>query len=43
MYYPGGGSQLNFVDNKDWSNARPNKYNENVENPKLKIIGVKKI
>ncbi|MGO3847541.1 MAG: RHS repeat-associated core domain-containing protein [Pseudoalteromonas prydzensis] len=36
-YLKGGGTQVTFADNKDWSSARPNKYNDYTEEPKLDV------
>ena len=36
-YLKGGGTQVTFADDKDWSSARPNKYNDYTEEPKLDV------
>jgi len=42
-YLAGGGTQLTFVDDKDWSTARPNKYNDNTDKPKLAVKGIREL
>jgi uncharacterized protein RhaS with RHS repeats len=42
-YLAGGGTQITFVDDKDWSTARPNKYNGNTSKPKLAVKGIREL
>ncbi|MCX2781344.1 RHS repeat-associated core domain-containing protein, partial [Microbulbifer thermotolerans] len=42
-YLKGGGTQINFVDQHAWSNARPNKYNNYTEDPYLEIVEIKSL
>ena len=42
-YLAGGGSQVNFKDQKVWENAVPNKYNNYTKEPYLRVKSVKPV
>ncbi len=43
-YLSGGGSQITFKDPKtSWSNARPNEFNDFIDDPYLEVASIKKL